>query len=301
MIIGTERIEYFEINGNNLGQLRRATLGTGASPIYAAGTMVQNIGPSTNISYHDRTVSQTVIVTQAMLNNDNIIDIDFTPNVTRAGNFKIGNTYIIKTIGVRPTDFTLIGATNNNIGTSFIATGIGNGDGTACIVWEYEDPSFVSTIPQGYGQCDDIEVFIGGYDIKTWTAGTTYAVGDIVLYGSYTYKCEISHISGVAFTDLVSTVIINSDTTTTVVATGINADSVWATFITNVRLKKEPYKVFNVNKSPYSPAGDIQYDADFSVNGTSSTIRLTNPVPVGTNITIVKQYGSKWNNKYSIL
>ena len=46
-----------------------------------------------------------------------------------AGSFVIGTTYTIVSVGT--TDFTLIGAPDNNIGTSFVATGAGTGDGTA--------------------------------------------------------------------------------------------------------------------------------------------------------------------------
>lgn len=46
-----------------------------------------------------------------------------------AGTFKIGITYTIQTIA--DTDFTLIGATTNTVGLSFVATGIGSGTGTA--------------------------------------------------------------------------------------------------------------------------------------------------------------------------
>lgn len=51
-----------------------------------------------------------------------------TTNVT-AGSFVPGRTYVIVSPG--STDFTLIGAANNTIGTSFIATGVGSGTGTA--------------------------------------------------------------------------------------------------------------------------------------------------------------------------
>jgi hypothetical protein len=46
-----------------------------------------------------------------------------------AGTFKIGVTYTIQTLG--NTNFTLIGATANTVGLSFVATGIGSGTGTA--------------------------------------------------------------------------------------------------------------------------------------------------------------------------
>ena len=46
-----------------------------------------------------------------------------------AGSFKVGESYIIASVGT--TDYTLIGATNNTVGTTFIATGPGTGTGTA--------------------------------------------------------------------------------------------------------------------------------------------------------------------------
>jgi hypothetical protein len=51
-----------------------------------------------------------------------------TTNVA-AGSFVPGRTYVIVSPGT--TDFTLIGAANNTIGTSFIALGAGTGSGTA--------------------------------------------------------------------------------------------------------------------------------------------------------------------------
>jgi hypothetical protein len=46
-----------------------------------------------------------------------------------AGSFIVGSTYTINTIGT--TNYTLIGATSNAVGVSFIATGVGAGSGTA--------------------------------------------------------------------------------------------------------------------------------------------------------------------------
>jgi len=51
------------------------------------------------------------------------------PNTVTSGSFVIGKQYIIKTLGT--TDFTLIGASANTIGLTFIATGAGLGNGTA--------------------------------------------------------------------------------------------------------------------------------------------------------------------------
>ena len=60
-----------------------------------------------------------------------------------AGEFEIGSTYTINTIGT--TDFTLIGATSNTIGESFIATGIGAGNGTAIVLTGYVSKFYDTT------------------------------------------------------------------------------------------------------------------------------------------------------------
>lgn len=57
------------------------------------------------------------------------------PAATTAGSFVVGRTYRIAVVG--STDFTLVGAANNNVGTEFVATGIGAGTGTAFVVMEW--------------------------------------------------------------------------------------------------------------------------------------------------------------------
>ena len=52
-----------------------------------------------------------------------------TPVSVTAGSFVVGTAYQILVPG--NTDFTAIGAANNNAGTSFVATGAGTGTGTA--------------------------------------------------------------------------------------------------------------------------------------------------------------------------
>ena len=57
------------------------------------------------------------------------ITVSFGSNLHTAGALEVGTTYKIVTAGT--TDYTLIGAANNNVGTIFTATGIGSGTGTA--------------------------------------------------------------------------------------------------------------------------------------------------------------------------
>jgi len=60
---------------------------------------------------------------------DSIITAVESGEIINSGSFVVGKPYRIYSIGT--TDFTLIGAANNQIGTTFIATGIGSGSGTA--------------------------------------------------------------------------------------------------------------------------------------------------------------------------
>lgn len=72
--------------------------------------------------------------------------------VSLAGNFVVGTQYTITTVGT--TDFTLVGAANNNVGTIFTATGVGAGTGTATATKiAYETQEFTGTITDtGFSQ-----------------------------------------------------------------------------------------------------------------------------------------------------
>jgi hypothetical protein len=125
-----------------------------------------------------------------------------------------------------------------------------------------------------------VEVFVGGYDTGSeWTPTTLYTVGTIVTVGSYTYRCITAHTSSAVF----------------------NNDSVnWSFFIGNIRLKKSAYKVHNVNTAPYSPEGDINLPEDFTVDGVTKQVHLTNLLNSGTQVTIVKRTGTAWDSTVNI-
>jgi hypothetical protein len=138
--------------------------------------------------------------------------------------------------------------------------------------WSFADPALAE-----YGQSDEIEVFVGGYDnYKIWTLETVYYVNDIVNVGVYVYRCAVQHVSSSNFK---------------------NDRSKWNYFIGNIRLKKTPYVVYNIN----SEEGEHTFDADFSVNGTTKQIRLTNVLSANTIVTIIKRQGSKWVNNQTEL
>lgn len=87
--------------------------------------------------------------------------------------------------------------------------------------WDIDD----KTIPDGYGRCDSIEVFVGG-----------------------------------------------------------------------TRLRKDLVSLHNPTVGANSPEGDVVQEAQFSVDGTTNYIRLTESVPAGVRITVVRRTGNTWYN-----
>ena len=63
-------------------------------------------------------------------NSSSILPVSLGTSVS-AGYFVTGTTYMITSLGTTPTNFTLIGASANTVGTIFTATGIGAGTGNA--------------------------------------------------------------------------------------------------------------------------------------------------------------------------
>ena len=102
--------------------------------------------------------------------------IENVTTIVTAGNFVPGKVYTITNTGT--TDFTLIGAPNNNLGTQFIATGVGTGTGTASST----TPSLITTVTAG-----------------NFVPGQTYVIASI---GStnYTLIGASSNTIGVQFT-----------------------------------------------------------------------------------------------------
>jgi hypothetical protein len=167
------------------------------------------------------------------------------------------------------------GSTTLNLKFTPMADVIANGH-SVTKVSDWIADGYTSDFPVDYVQADDIEVFVGGYEVTAdWAPNVSYAAGIIVVHGSYAYKCLTSHTSSAKF----------------------SADSAkWQFFVGNIRLKKHPYKVHDVSVHSESPEGDIQLDAEFAVSGTSNQIRLTHPLKVGTRVTVVKRKGIVWDN-----
>ena len=272
-----ERIEFYELNGNVLGKLRRGTLGTGTPTLHIAGTYVQEIGPSESIPY-----IESSIIEQVISDGENIvIPLNFTPaksgvdqwftnfGFTLKGNYTIAGSYIANDVVIYENAYYV------NI-KSYVFDSAITILPTNATYWKL----YNTTIPVGYGQCDEIEVFVGGYDTSIdWLPNVIYKPDVIVTLGSYTYRCVTEHTSTGSFKNDIAN---------------------WTFFIGNIRLKKAPYTMHNELQSPDSPAGDIKLDAEFSVDGTSSAIRLTHKLSFGTRITIIKRNGTDWDSKTNI-
>jgi hypothetical protein len=68
-------------------------------------------------------------------------------------------------------------------------------------------------------------------------------------------------------------------------------------FVGGRRLRKDATQVYDSLVGAYSPAGDINVEAEFSVDGTTENIRLTTPVPAGTRITVIRRQGRLWYDR----
>jgi hypothetical protein len=67
-------------------------------------------------------------------------------------------------------------------------------------------------------------------------------------------------------------------------------------FVAGYRLKKVPYKLHDITVHLESPEGDVQYESEFSVDGETSTVRLTTTPPDDTKIVVVKKIGKMWSD-----
>lgn len=68
-------------------------------------------------------------------------------------------------------------------------------------------------------------------------------------------------------------------------------------FAAGRRLRKDPIAVWVEDNGAASPAADEILEAEFSVNGISAYLRLTEPLPAGTRITVVKRIGKTWYDR----
>jgi len=107
------------------------------------GAFTNNVIRTTTRTRGAAGVEEEVAVELTVLNTDCYLYLFMKRRASNkvAGAFVVGTTYEIMSIGT--TDFTLIGATANTVGDTFVATGVGAGTGTAA---ELPDPDTDDTI-----------------------------------------------------------------------------------------------------------------------------------------------------------
>jgi len=65
-------------------------------------------------------------------------------------------------------------------------------------------------------------------------------------------------------------------------------------FVGGQRLRKDAMTVYDQDLGSHSPAGDTTIEAEFSVDGATPYIRLTNAAPAGTRIIVIRRIGRTW-------
>jgi hypothetical protein len=68
-------------------------------------------------------------------------------------------------------------------------------------------------------------------------------------------------------------------------------------FAGGTRLRKTSLKIFDESLGSYSPQADKTLEAEFAVDGSTKYIRITNPIPAGTRISIIKRIGNTWYDR----
>ena len=122
------------------------------------------VGATLGVDFYD--IDDTTVLIDSGIRNQTVLNIEAEDVI--AGNFVIGVTYVITSIGT--TDFTLIGASANTVGLVFTATGAGSGTGTASDRSLITDESNVSLEVQTSGE-------VGLYTYTEVTAlGAQYSV-----------------------------------------------------------------------------------------------------------------------------
>lgn len=98
-----------------------------------------------------------------------------------AGTFNVGREYEIVSTGT--TDFTLIGAANSNVGTNFIASGVGSGTGTAKVPTPRGEITgiTVTSAGSGYTSAPAVTIIGDNTEIAVATATLNASVDSIVM------------------------------------------------------------------------------------------------------------------------
>jgi len=114
-----------KFNGSTIGTLLEDDV------TYYVKSLVKlpNTGTSTSATRTNASNNTITVASSVNFKLQDTVVFTSATQIISSGYFVIGQTYEITTVGT--TNFTLIGAASNDVGTVFIATGVGTGTGTA--------------------------------------------------------------------------------------------------------------------------------------------------------------------------
>lgn len=258
--IGGERIEYLRITGNSLGQLRRGSYGTAIREMYPAGTPVADIGYAQTIPYSDSQEKTDIFYNTTQLRYDGST-----------------NSFIV-------TDPIYVGAVLNNEDGTLVAN-----KNNIVITVTNTASGIVTTLSS-----DQIEVDIDG-ELYTITINDSVEITDLDLVVVHPLLIPISGFVPAVQEQSVS--VGNTWYRETIPSNFGQSDDV-EVFVGGHRLRKNPVSVYDETLGLISPLSDRDVEAEFSVDGNTQYIRLTNPPEnAGTKITVIKRIGNIWYEK----
>jgi hypothetical protein len=85
--------------------------------------------------------------------------------------------------------------------------------------------------------------------------------------------------------------------TRTTVPTGFDSCDQIEVFVAGRRLRKDAVTIYDQTLNITSPQADVEVEPEFTVDGTNPYIRLTDTVPAGTRITIIRKLGKVWYDR----
>lgn len=332
IFIESERIEFFSRDGNELKQIRRGTLGTGVKDSYPAGTEFMEQGVSASLPYKDET--ETIKVTSGGYNLGSTIypnsagmsinKIVYNFNNNTAFPVRVPGVFE-QTCTVTGTGFTsrvkvLVGETEcttrfiNNETIEFDVPGLPVGAYDLIVINPFTDdpidtPQTSFVLPASIKYVQILLPFApipNPKSSRNWYKKTkVISVTDIIPGKGYVIKDP-------GTTDYKAIGSPNNNSGTEFIATsagtgtGTVLDFVsipleyWEAqdievFVGGKRLRKTPINVYEYSDQD-SPEGDTTIEAEFAVNkNIGAYVRLTEPPPKGSIVTIIRKIGTVWN------
>lgn len=239
VFINGEKIEYLGKEGNTLTQLRRGSRGTPIAEMYSVDTDVVDLGPQATIPYQDTqgvekfdSLQTATVFYDGSTSSYTISDLLFVGNGNKQDIFvKINGSLISDadyTLELQEQDVILIFDNSVNIkeDDEIVFSSLFVGPLEHIPVKAQRPSWYIESIPDEYGACDQVEVFVAGR-----------------------------------------------------------------------RLRKDPISVYSEDLGSFSPAADKQIESEFSVDGFSKYVRLTEvPLP-NTEVSVVRRIGKSWYDR----